>query len=232
MNEHVATFTAHPESPESVFRRILPNFGPSVLVNRDGVSARARCLAHGSKSRTLAIRAGDRAVMFKCHAGCSTEAVMASVGMGIRDAFPRDESWRKKQDDLRQRMRATPKKVITALLSTEYERAQAESTATLGYARPLTSSDLNKIRERVGRIAGVSLPNIPPFDWECAPHDTDPAWATLFYCALNTEVYRRWHAFHPGAGAGETDPEGPCRYDVFRAQQVAAQALHELAAAK
>lgn len=50
---------------------------------------RSKCPAHGSKGRTLSIRAeADGRVLFKCFAGCDFEAVLGAIGVGLDEAFP------------------------------------------------------------------------------------------------------------------------------------------------
>lgn len=50
---------------------------------------RARCPAHGSKGRTLAIKeAEDGRVLLRCHAECSALEVVQSVGLSMGDLFP------------------------------------------------------------------------------------------------------------------------------------------------
>src|SRR5690606_33423892 len=51
--------------------------------------------AHESKHRTqsLAIRElGDGTLLVRCHAGCDVAAVVAAVGLVLKDLFPRDHS--------------------------------------------------------------------------------------------------------------------------------------------
>lgn len=55
---------------------------------------RARCPAHDDRRPSLSIREGDDGrVLLKCHAGCSTEEVLAALGLGWGDLFP-DGHWR------------------------------------------------------------------------------------------------------------------------------------------
>ena len=51
---------------------------------------RARCPAHGSnKNSSLSIADRDGRVLLHCFAGCSTEAVLAALGLTLRDLFDR-----------------------------------------------------------------------------------------------------------------------------------------------
>lgn len=56
-------------------------------VRAHGDTAMARCPAHQDKSPSLKITdAGDR-VLLHCHAGCTTEDILAAVGMTWADVF-------------------------------------------------------------------------------------------------------------------------------------------------
>lgn len=58
---------------------------------RSGAGWQARCPAHDDKVASLAIKEGaDGKVLVKCHAGCTSGAVVAAVGLAMRDLFPDD----------------------------------------------------------------------------------------------------------------------------------------------
>ena len=68
-------------SPEEVAERL--NGRPS----GDGWSA--RCPAHEDRSPSLSIAAGDKGgTVVHCHAGCEPSAVVAAVGLELRDLAP------------------------------------------------------------------------------------------------------------------------------------------------
>jgi hypothetical protein len=49
----------------------------------------ARCPAHDDQTPSLSVNEGDDGrALVKCHAGCTTEAVMAAVGLEMRDLMP------------------------------------------------------------------------------------------------------------------------------------------------
>lgn len=49
-----------------------------------------RCPAHEDRRASLSVSAGaDGTVLIHCHAGCTPEAIVAAVGMTIRDLFPK-----------------------------------------------------------------------------------------------------------------------------------------------
>lgn len=58
-------------------------------VKRDGSGWIARCPAHEDRHPSLSVSVGDAdRVLVKCHAGCSVEAIVAAVGLELRDLFP------------------------------------------------------------------------------------------------------------------------------------------------
>jgi putative DNA primase/helicase len=55
-----------------------------------GDGYKARCPAHEDRTPSLSIKeAEDGTVLIKCHAGCSTQAVVKELGLNMRDLFPR-----------------------------------------------------------------------------------------------------------------------------------------------
>ena len=56
---------------------------------------RAKCPSHSSDSstkRTLSVGAADSgAVLLNCFAGCSAEQIVSTVGLELKDLFPRDD---------------------------------------------------------------------------------------------------------------------------------------------
>jgi putative DNA primase/helicase len=67
----------------------------------------ARCPAHEDRDPSLSIAVGeDGRILLRCHAGCSTEAIVAAIGLEMRDLFP---------DDVRatpSASKATPKRMV------------------------------------------------------------------------------------------------------------------------
>ena len=64
---------------------------PSLLaaVNKAGNGWSARCPAHEDRAPSLSVTAGDDGrALLKCHAGCSTPAVVAALGLAMRDLMP------------------------------------------------------------------------------------------------------------------------------------------------
>ncbi|MCS7047345.1 MAG: hypothetical protein NZO58_13385, partial [Gemmataceae bacterium] len=57
-------------------------------VKQTGKGWSARCPAHDDRKASLSIAEGDDGtVLLKCHAGCSTEAVLRAMGLELRDLF-------------------------------------------------------------------------------------------------------------------------------------------------
>lgn len=72
----------------------LPEF-EAILVSRDlhphraGAGIACRCPAHEDNAPSLSVGTGmDGRILLNCHAGCSTEAVVAGLGLTMKDLFP------------------------------------------------------------------------------------------------------------------------------------------------
>jgi putative DNA primase/helicase len=50
-----------------------------------------RCVAHEDANPSLGVKAGDKAIIFKCQAGCAPKDIVARLGLSMRDTFYRDE---------------------------------------------------------------------------------------------------------------------------------------------
>src|SRR5262245_45120995 len=72
--------------PADPLRALLAQLG-SVLHTAKGWQA--SCPAHDVKvpSLSLSLSKDGETILVKCHAGCTTEAVLAAVGMELRDLF-------------------------------------------------------------------------------------------------------------------------------------------------
>ncbi|MGI6635847.1 MAG: hypothetical protein ACOX7B_11835 [Christensenellales bacterium] len=47
----------------------------------------ARCPAHDDSTASLSVAQGDKGIVMKCHAGCDTKAIVAAMGLSMRDLF-------------------------------------------------------------------------------------------------------------------------------------------------
>jgi hypothetical protein len=57
-------------------------------VVRAGKAFKALCPAHGDKTPSLSVKEGDDGrVLMHCFAGCSTDAVIAALGLNMSDLF-------------------------------------------------------------------------------------------------------------------------------------------------
>lgn len=68
-------------------------------VRRSGSGWSARCPAHDDRKPSLSISEGDDGrVLIKCFAGCSVEAIVSAVGLGLQDLFPEGASTKPHRD--------------------------------------------------------------------------------------------------------------------------------------
>ena len=59
-------------------------------VRKSGAGYQARCPAHRDRGPSLSLREGDDGlVLVHCHAGCTTAAVVAALGLSMADLFPK-----------------------------------------------------------------------------------------------------------------------------------------------
>jgi hypothetical protein len=161
--------------------------------------------------------------------------VAGAIGLAIADLFAGNDDRRERDRErftTRRRFFQAPRRTVLEALDRERDELRRRLRSELGFDRPLRSTDLNAIRARVCRIFGLppsTLPPVPPFVWECPPHDDDPVWPTLYLRALEEETRRRWMALYPEAPAWESDPRGPGFYDRLRAEQLAREWQRSLA---
>ena len=67
-----------------------------VKSKRTGDTLMARCPAHDDKTPSLSVTIGDKkdCVILTCFAGCTTEDVVAKLGLTMRELFATDDAWR------------------------------------------------------------------------------------------------------------------------------------------
>jgi len=69
--------------PTEAFATLLPR------VRWSGDRFQAQCPAHQDRSPSLSVARGDgNRLLFHCHAGCTTDDVLAAVGWRLADLFP------------------------------------------------------------------------------------------------------------------------------------------------
>lgn len=57
----------------------------------------AKCCAHDDREASLSIKQGDKGIVLKCHAGCTSEAICAALGIELADLFPEREQAERKE---------------------------------------------------------------------------------------------------------------------------------------
>ncbi len=114
----------------------------------------ACCPAHADRSPSLAIReAEDSTILIKCFTGCSTEDVVAAVGMSLADLFPRREtdSWRASR---RPGERWVPRDVLAAIAREALVVTLAAEAVRGGH--PLAREDLDRLAVASGRLRAAA----------------------------------------------------------------------------
>ena len=122
---------------------------------RMGNAWRARCPVHNSKSLTLAIYADDDRSRVHCFAGCSTDDVLAAVGLTWKDTLlaQRDpKEWREAQ-----RQREIAEKRASELRIGEWVIRFIEN----GYTREDRDRDMTVVA-----ACAIVLSNKPDHAWE------------------------------------------------------------------
>jgi hypothetical protein len=75
-----------------------------VKVRPSGTGWSGQCPAHEDRNPSLSIRTGrDGRCLVKCHAGCETEAIVAELGLGMKDLMP------EREEPVRRAMKSAPK---------------------------------------------------------------------------------------------------------------------------
>ena len=57
-------------------------------VKKAGDQFMVRCPAHQDKGPSLAVKDGREGILLHCHAGCSTENILAALNLSAPDLFP------------------------------------------------------------------------------------------------------------------------------------------------
>ncbi len=102
-------------------------------VKRNSQGWQARCPAHDDRRPSLSIAKGDDGrVLVRCHAGCTTEAVVSALGMSMRDLMPEHEDGSKPA--ARRGRKPAPKTYPTARAAVaELERRHGKRSAMWTY---------------------------------------------------------------------------------------------------
>lgn len=127
-------------------------------VRQCGKAYRAICPAHQGKSASLCISVGkDNRILLHCHAGCETHAVVAAIGMEMRDLFPKRMSPAQRTQHLRRKLE---KAYDQELLIVEIANNMVKSNA-------LSEADMNRLALAHERIKQMT-PQMAALD-----HSTD-----------------------------------------------------------
>ena len=62
------------------------------VIRRHGDSSQCRCPSHPDKQASLTISRGRKCTLFRCHAGCTLEDILAAAGLEKKDTFYESES--------------------------------------------------------------------------------------------------------------------------------------------
>lgn len=133
----------------------------SLLLSRlDGVMAtgkgwRARCPAHGGKSRSLSIMVADNgAALVHCFAGCMVHDVLGAVGLAVGDLFPtRDlRSLTPEQRREVRRAAAIPKWAAALDVLAMEANVVLLAASQVDQGKPLHPDDINRLRIAALRI--------------------------------------------------------------------------------
>lgn len=80
--------TNHERPLDRFLDSIISNGG---TVKGSGAQRMCTCPAHDDHSPSLSVREGDDGrVLLKCHAGCTTESILQTLGLSMRDLYPHD----------------------------------------------------------------------------------------------------------------------------------------------
>ena len=131
-----------------------------LLSRLDGVMAagkgwRARCPAHGGKSRSLSIMVADNgSVLAHCFAGCEVHDVLGAVGLTVGDLFPtRDlRSLTPEQRREVRRAAAIPKWAAALDVLALEARVVLLAATQIDDGHPLHPNDLSRLRVAALRI--------------------------------------------------------------------------------
>lgn len=124
------------------------------VIHRGGDAWYARCPAHKDKSPSLSIRDTGETFLIYCQARCTTEDVLAAVGLSFRDLYPKP--WRAVREaatstaawEHRKRSRVDPLEHERLIL----EVAQADISA----GKALSLEDRARVELAVMRTKGAA----------------------------------------------------------------------------
>ena len=96
---------------------------------RNGAGWIAKCPAHDDRQPSLSINEGaDGRVLLKCFAGCTTENIVAAIGLTMRDLFPNQIAQSVKANQHQQRRSQQRRKTAPLVHSTFMANAWLHSS--------------------------------------------------------------------------------------------------------
>ena len=118
----------------------------------------ARCPEHDDKSPSLSVKeTADDTVLIKCWAGCGAGEVVASVGLELRDLFPRNDRFDHRQIPAREKRPWIAMDVLRALMMEA--TVVAVNAGKLNNAG-LTQEDADRLSLATGqKAAGLQAPD-------------------------------------------------------------------------
>lgn len=122
---------------------------------RSGRGYLCRCPAHEDRSASLSIAEGeDGRVLLHCFAGCSTQDVLAAIGLQVADLFPPDQRRAHTPEQRRAAWRAAREAAWAAALGVlGREAAVLEIAANeLAAGNTLGAEDLARLRVACDRV--------------------------------------------------------------------------------
>ena len=145
----------------------------------------ARCPAHDDRSPSLSLRAGERAILIKCFAGCPVNEICRAIGIEVRDLF---------FDTSKPRLRQSG-----AVKLSQRPRWRATATALGQHAMGLYLRSESVLET----AKGLDTSDWSPRDLECAMQAVNGAYRDVERAALLEEV-----AYSLRAKGLETEKQG------------------------
>lgn len=115
-------------------------------VRETGGGYTARCPAHADTNPSLSVKEGrDGAILIRCRVGCSTQDVMAALGLGLADLFP----------EVRATTRYATIDPATQRRRTIHQRCDCIDIAVSDILDRMPASWRGSFEDEIGRILGA-----------------------------------------------------------------------------
>jgi len=129
----------------------------------------------------------DGKTLLRCHAGCELPAIVAALGLDLRDLFPDERApgvWRAT------RAQHTSADDIERALQQELEQIVAADSERCGFDVVELARHRNEARTCIDRRYDVHLKQERAPWWEIDPHALDPAWLACVGQAMRVVAAR------------------------------------------